>query len=404
MQLRNTVSPAHARQVLARVHGLDPAQLRNGKHGAMGVFTRHQCVQVDPIDVAGRNADLTLQSRVNGYRQTHLIELLYRERRLFEYYCKMLSIMPIETYPIFKRQMNAYAEERSVRSFFRKYKAETRRVLRALEDGPVSSRDIAGTGRVKTGWGHNATVSNMILARLWVSGQAAVSNREGSVRIYSLPEHIFPAKLLEAEPPEDGEDLVEMTKIIVRAERLVTVEGSPEIWYFVGKVKEVKRIMERLLREGDIFEVHLSNSEQKFYAPSEDLEEWTQPREAQRDYVRFLAPLDPLTWSRRVFATVYGNEYSWEVYKKPKDRKYGYYTLPIMFNGEYVGLIEPYLRKQEGALEIRSFHIIEGKINRERFLRALHTEVGRFCEYVGASRTEVARSPLWVRDALYTAG
>ena len=399
--MQKPIAPHHARQVLARVHGLAPSCMKEGKRGTVAVFAKHRCVQVDPIDVAGRNADLTLQSRVNGYRQDHLIELLYKERRLFEYYCKMLSIMPVEFYPIFKHQMASYQKEKRIRSFFSKYRNETRHILKALEKGPVSSRDIAvDMGRMKTGWGHNATVANMILARLWISGRAIVCNRDGAVRTYSLPEHVLPKSLLPAEPPAVGEDLVEMTRIIVNAARLVTVSGSTEQWYHVGKTNDVRQILERLEKEGEIFEVQLDGSNEKFYAPSEDFSAWENPRGDEGDYVRFLAPLDPLLWSRRVFARVYGRAYGWEIYKKPKDRTYGYYCLPVMFNGEYVGLIEPYYRKQEKVLDVKSFHVLDDDVDRSRFLPALHREVERFCGYLNAQGTQVRKCPTWARDAL----
>jgi uncharacterized protein YcaQ len=372
----------------------------SGIEGTIAFFAKHQCVQVDPIDVAGRNADLTLQSRVDGYRQEYLVNLLYKERRLFEYYCKMLSIMPIHLYPIFKHQMAAYSVEKRVRTFFKKYRAETKHILKALEKGPVSSRDIVDMGTMKSGWGHNANVSNMILARLWISGRAIIHSREGAVRTYSIPQNVLPKKLLNAEPPNKKEALVEIAKVIVKASRLVTPNGSLEQWYHVGNSKTVREILDRLEKDGEVFEVQLDGSKEKFYAPSSDMKEWGNHQEAEGDYVRFLAPLDPLLWSRKVFSTIYGRSYSWEVYKKPQDRKYGYYTMPVLFNGEYVGLIEPYFRKTDRVLEIRSFHTLGGEFNRHRFLSALREEVERFCGYLSAQRTEVRRSPPWVRDAL----
>lgn len=86
-----------ARNVLTTVHCFDPLQQRRGKEGAMAVLERLRCIQSDPIDVAGRNPDLTLQSRVAGYKRRHLQELLYRDRSLFEYFCKMHSIMPVDS-------------------------------------------------------------------------------------------------------------------------------------------------------------------------------------------------------------------------------------------------------------------------------------------------------------------
>ena len=371
-----------------------------GRRGVVGFFARHQCVQVDPIDVAGRNADLTLQSRVVGYRREHLTDLLYKERRLFEYYCKMLCILPIELYPLFKRQMASYSSEERTRAFFRKYKAETRQILKALEKGPVSSRDVDSMGRVKSGWGHNMSVSNMILTRLWISGRVGICGRDGPAKTYCLPEDILPEHLLAAEPPKNGEDINGIARIIVNAARLVTPTGSADQWHEVGNAKEVREILQHLERERNVFEVEVEGSKEKFYAPVEDMEHWETGGRVVEDYVRFLAPLDPLIWNRRVFSTVYGMEYSWEIYKKPENRKYGYYCLPIMFNGEYVGLIEPYLRKKERVLEIRSFHFLAGDVKRSSFLSALSEELERFCAYLNAEGTEVRQSPAWVRGAL----
>ena len=35
------------------------------------------CIQFDPVDVCGKNAELTLQSRVKGFKKSMLWELLY---------------------------------------------------------------------------------------------------------------------------------------------------------------------------------------------------------------------------------------------------------------------------------------------------------------------------------------
>ena len=152
----------------------------------MSVFEQHQCVQSDPIEVAGRNADLTLFSRVSDYRPTQLSTLLYKERKLFEYFCKMHSIMPIELYPIFKHKMNEFSKHKRVVAFFKKYRKESKRVLNALERGPVTSRDLVGMGTMKSGWGaqrqpieHNPQSP----LDLWSSGNIPQGGRNKILRV-----------------------------------------------------------------------------------------------------------------------------------------------------------------------------------------------------------------------------
>ena len=98
------VSKVEARRALMRVHGFD--SLPKGIDGLRDFFVDHPCVQVDSIDVAGTNQDFTLFSRVEDYKRRYLEGLLYQKRELFEYFCKMMSILPVETYPLFKNRLN----------------------------------------------------------------------------------------------------------------------------------------------------------------------------------------------------------------------------------------------------------------------------------------------------------
>lgn len=375
-----TVSPEDARNALSVTHGF--TQLQKGITGTKKVLQKHQCIQSDPIEVAGRNADLSLQSRVSDYNQKYLYDLLYTTREAFEYHCKMLSILPMEKYPVFN-WMRTYLSERHA-PFFEEHKKETAFILKMLEDGPVSSRDIKGWKKVEW-WGRTA-LSRVILERLWSCGKVMIHHREGAAKYYALTEDVVPASLYHAEPPDDNTCVKEMANIIVRASRLVSPSKAPEQWYSIGKTKKVRDILKMLVKEGGIFSLTLEGVKRDLYAPAEDREIWEDPPGLDHDYVRFLAPLDPLIWNRSLFEAVYHMKYSWEVYKRVEDRQYGYYCLPILFNGNAVGLIEPYFRKKERVLEIRSFHVLTR--TDKTFIRAVEIELQRFAANLNAEEIE----------------
>ncbi len=75
----------------------------SGKEGAYAYVRQAGCIQYDPVDVCGKNAELTLQSRVKGFRKSMLAELLYKDRLLVDYADKELSIWPAEDWPYFSR-------------------------------------------------------------------------------------------------------------------------------------------------------------------------------------------------------------------------------------------------------------------------------------------------------------
>ena len=59
------------------------------------------------VDACGKNAELTLQSRVRGFTKKTLYELLYEDRLLVDYPDKNLSIFPTEDWPYFERYRRA---------------------------------------------------------------------------------------------------------------------------------------------------------------------------------------------------------------------------------------------------------------------------------------------------------
>lgn len=377
-----TVSPADARSVLSVTHGFH--HLQQGIDGTLAVFCKHQCVQSDPIEVAGRNADLTLQSRVLDYNQQYLYDLLYKNRHLFEYYCKMLSILPLEVYPVL-HWVRARMSEKNA-PFFKEHEKETALILNMLEDGPLSAQDFRGWKKVEW-WGQTA-LSRVILERLFVCGKVMIHHREGAVKYYALTGDVIPERIYAAEVP-DEECVKEMVHIIARASRIVSPSRAPEQWYAVGKTKRVRNLLEMLEKEGDLFSLALEGFKSTVYAPAEDKNIWENLQPPDSDYVRFLAPLDPLNWNRALFEVIYNMRYSWEVYKKVEDRQYGYYCLPILFNGSYVGLLEPFFRKKDRTLEIRNFHILDIRIDQKRFKNALEAELQRFSENLGAEKLKV---------------
>ncbi|MBU7043482.1 MAG: winged helix DNA-binding domain-containing protein [Theionarchaea archaeon] len=376
------ITPHQARYALFEAHSF--TSLHHGLKGTVHVMQRHRCIQTDPIDVAGRNADLTLQSRVASYAQSHLYTLLYETRVLFEYYCKMMSILPLETFPFF-HVTRAHFQEKYA-PFFTEHKRETEFILAALEEGPICSREFKGWKKVQ--WWGATSLSRVILERLFICGKVMIHHREGALKYYSLTEDILSPSLLEKDHLPHARCREEMTRMIVRASRLVSPSGAPEQWYNIGKTDTVKKVLHILEKKGDIFPVSLTGHKKIYYAPIEDRSIWENPLPPDTDTVRFLAPLDPLIWSRSLFNTVYERKYIWEVYKKPQDRLYGYYCLPVLFNGEYVALIEPYLRKGDNILEIRGFHILQEPKNKNRFHAAFLDELNRFNTYVGAERIQ----------------
>jgi uncharacterized protein len=73
--LMQEISKETARRYLLGRSGLWPGRRWANKEGTAAAVRSLGAVQVDPLNVAGRNHDLVLQARVIDYRPEHLDEL-----------------------------------------------------------------------------------------------------------------------------------------------------------------------------------------------------------------------------------------------------------------------------------------------------------------------------------------
>ena len=102
-----TLTNKQARQFILLKHGLLGAHKFIGKQGALEFVRQAGCIQFDPVDSCGKNAELTLQSRVKNFTKQTLSELLYTDRSLVDFPDKNLSIFPTEDWPYFQRYRQA---------------------------------------------------------------------------------------------------------------------------------------------------------------------------------------------------------------------------------------------------------------------------------------------------------
>ena len=75
-----TVTKGEARRFILSRQGLLGKHRFSGKRGAYLYVRQAGCIQYDPVDVCGKNAELTLQSRVKGFSKKMLADLLVKEQ------------------------------------------------------------------------------------------------------------------------------------------------------------------------------------------------------------------------------------------------------------------------------------------------------------------------------------
>ena len=114
------------------------------------------------------------------------------------------------------------------------------------------------------------------------------------------------------------------------------------------------------------------------------------------DESTFLSPLDPVSARGRA-KPLFGFDYVWEVYKPEQQRKFGYYTLPILWGERLVARFDSKLERTTNTFVILGLWLEDEALgNDEAFAGALARGFARFVTFLGASKLDATaiREPL----------
>ena len=246
-----SISAAVARRFLVIRHLLVPPRSLPAEPGSvMRVVDRLGSLQFDPIDVVGRNHDLTLLARIDGYRRTWTDELLYRDRALYETYNKMLSLVPTAELPWYRITWDRHHEAHRGGAFDDHAPLVAELLERIRTGGPLSSTDIEPREAIDWYWRPTNQV-RALLEALAEAGLIAISRREGNRRVYDLTERLFPAELLARQVPAD-EQLRHKLLSRYRGNGLLGATGEYTLWMGLGKAPERRRVHQELVEAGAI--------------------------------------------------------------------------------------------------------------------------------------------------------
>ena len=390
--LMQTISKKQARQFVLSKQGLIGAYRFIGKDGAYAYVRQAGCIQYDPVDVCGKNAELTLQSRVKGFKKKMLHDLLYKDRKLVDYADKELSIWPAEDWPYFSSYRD---RSRKLGRTFKGLKPLEKKAVEYIrEKGPVSSDSLPIEGEIfwhssmhwSGNWQKKSQAARSVLEQLYTDGDLVIHHKKGSRKYYDLAERYLPEEILKADNPCKDEDEFTAWRVLRRigAAGLLWDKNSTSFLGIDINAEKRKSVLEKLMSEGRIIPVNVEGIKQVFYYRAEDDDLMQSVIEGSADLkprMSFIAPLDPLMWDKALILALWDYQYSWEIYTPAVKRKYGYYVLPVIFGDSFVGRIEAVPDRKTGVLEVKNIWWEPGIRVSKKLTSALDKTVKVFAKF-----------------------
>ena len=395
------LTPAEARAFLVGHHALAAPELPPGAAGVRALLARLRCIQLDPLDPLGTNADLVALARVDGIRKGDVYRHLL-PGHAFEHFAKERCLLPAGAFPWYRAELAIEPEWWSHAERLRRLPAgAVEKVLEEVrERGPVGADDLTDHGRVEpidwSGWRGTPRAAKMALEVLQTRCEVVVSGRGPRGKLYDVPERALPvaARRRVHPPARTAEERVEAFQRWALLERVEAAgllsRAGGATWSMLQPARRAG-IPEALLAEGAVEEVRVTGSTRTYLAPRG----FAARRHPVPDgRVRLLGPLDPLIWDRALVRAAFGFDYSWEVYRPAPLRRFGWYVCPLLRGDALVGRLDGAIAK--GALRVRAIWAEpEGALDRPALLACLerHAAACGVDRVVLPRRIRVNRAP-----------
>jgi uncharacterized protein len=313
-----TLTLEEARRIAVRAQLLDVRR----PLGVVEVVDELTLLQLDPTAAIAPSADLVCWSRLGAaYDHSDLTFALETERSLVELSSfvrpmddagLLLATGPEEMHPSFRAWV-----ERNAR-----FRDDV--LARLAADRPLLAGEIDDTCEVpweSSGWTNEKNVLRMLelLVRL---GDAAIAGRRGKLRLFDLPERVYPPDLVvpaydEARAELDRRRLASLGIARGGLGERVRVEGVAGEW----------RVDPEAL-DGAGFEGRCA----------------------------LLSPYDRLVYDRERALDLFGFDYVLEMYKPAAKRRWGYFALPILAGDRLVGKLDAKADRKKGVLNVFAVH------------------------------------------------
>lgn len=372
----------------------------------LDVFRDLGCIQLDPISAVAPSHLIVLWSRLGNFDRIDLERLLWREKKIFEYWAHQQSLVLMEDYPLYYSMMRRYPEHfvkswgptwrTRVRKWLNEHSGLREDVLGELERrGPLLSRQFEDETRVASrgsGWGSGGDVSRMLF-NLFFKGEVMVVGRQGNQKLWGLPEKFLPRWVAKKELSDEEVEY----EAVQRSIRALGVANSSEIDYHFlrGRYRSLEPTLKRLEDESKIHRIEISgrpDGKRKRYIHTKDLDLLEEMKsERWRPRISLLSPFDNLICDRKRTKLLFNFDFTIEIYTPSHKRKFGYYVLPILYGDKFIGRIDPLMDRKKERLLIKAVHV-EPKVPRDKGIaEGLAETIRQFSEFLGAKEVVYPR-------------
>jgi len=350
-----TLRRADARRIALASQGFARARPETvGTRQITGALHRMRILQIDSVNVFSRSHYMPLFARLGAYDTTLLDKLAFSRRPTWvESWAHVASLVSVDDWPLLQFRRDALREKYGDDDWAR----ANQPLLQWLRDelaarGPLRPAEIdhdARSGSRGSWWGWDDVKNG--LERLWLFGDVAIAGRRGFERRYALASDVLPPRALQT-PVSRAEAIAELVRRAAIAYGVATAADLADYWRIRDR-PAVMAAVHDLVDTGELIPVRVEGWE----VGGRPAKAWLH-RDAARprrvDATAILSPFDPVVWFRDRAERLFDFDYRIEIYTPAPQRRFGYYSLPVVVGDDVVGRIDLKADRAASALRVQS--------------------------------------------------
>jgi hypothetical protein len=319
-------------------------------------LARMATLQIDSVNVFARSHYMPLFSRLGSYDPAALDRLLFARRAPYlEYWAHVAAFIPLNDWPLFRFRMDDMRAKYATNAdgWFQTNRDIVEWVRAELADrGPLRPAQIDyDIQRSTRGQWWDWDAVKHALEYLWLFGEVAIAGRRGFERTYGLVEQVVPRETLDRHV-ERADAVRELVRRSARAYGVATAADIADYWRLRDRPAVLSAIGE-LVDAGELEPVSVEG----WTSAGRPAKAWvhSEARLPRRvDAAAILTPFDPVVWFRDRAERLFDFEYRIEIYTPAAQRRFGYYSLPVLVGDDIVGRVDLKADRAESRLLVQS--------------------------------------------------
>lgn len=336
-------------------------------------------IQIDTISVIQRAHHHTLWNRNPRYKSSHLDALLAR-KQVFEYWSHAAAHLPFRDYRFSLPRKQAFKTGAQSHWHERDEKMIQFVLQRIAAEGPLMARDFEQSVQNIGGW--KAKPAKRALEYLFMQGDLMVPRRENFHKVYDLTERVLPEGTDTSLPSPE-----EHARFLITCYLSANGLGqAAEIAYLLNGTKTlITSTLKDMVATREVQAIQITDT--RYYALPASLDLLNKP--LARSKLKILSPFDNLVIQRKRMKALFDFDYQIECYVPEAKRQYGYFSLPILWNGQLVARMDCKAERKTSVLHIHHLALETRALNNEAFLPALVKELSAFLQFNHCSQLKL---------------